>query len=76
MEGFVPQMARRGRIAAGSYADLTLFDPVRVRDRATYTESALTSEGIPHVMVNGAFVVRDGALVKGAHPGRAIRTTK
>ena len=73
LESHVPSMARRGRIARGAYADLTVFDPAKVRDRSTFVEPALTSEGIPHVMVNGTFVVRDGALVTGALPGRAIR---
>ena len=69
----IPQMAKRGRVARGAFADLTVFDPAKVVDRATFTEPALTSVGIPHVLVNGAFVVRDGALVAGARPGRAIR---
>ncbi|MBK6304590.1 MAG: amidohydrolase family protein [Gemmatimonadetes bacterium] len=73
LESFVPQMAKRGRVARGAFADLTVFDPAKVVDRATFTEPALTSVGIPHVLVNGAFVVRDGALVAGARPGRAIR---
>lgn len=73
LESYVPQMTKRGRITRGAYADLTIFDPATVRDRSTFTEPALTSEGIPHVMVNGTFVVRAGALVSNALPGLAIR---
>lgn len=74
LESFVPDMTRRGRIAAGAFADLTLFDPTTVRDRSTFTEPMLTSVGIPHVLVNGVFVVRDGRLIADAHPGRAVRS--
>jgi N-acyl-D-aspartate/D-glutamate deacylase len=44
-----------------------------VIDRATYEKPAQESEGIPHVLVGGTFVVRDGKLVPGVAPGRAIR---
>ncbi|HJR34858.1 MAG TPA: amidohydrolase family protein [Gemmatimonadales bacterium] len=75
LEGHVPAMKNKGRIAIGADADLTVFDPATVIDRATFEQPTLTSAGIPHVMVNGTFVVRDGQLVKGVYPGRAVRTT-
>jgi N-acyl-D-aspartate/D-glutamate deacylase len=62
----------RGVIKAGLYADLTLFDPNTVCDRATFEEPVQTSVGIRHVLVNGVPVVRDGAAT-GARPGRALR---
>jgi dihydroorotase len=68
-------MKNKGRIAVGADADLTVFDPGTVIDRATFEQPTLTSAGIPHVMVNGTFVVRDGRLVKGVFPGRPVRTT-
>lgn len=73
LEPFVPVMRRKGRIAVGSDADLTVFDPARVIDRATYERPAQYSEGIRHVLVGGTFVVRDEQLVEGVLPGRAIR---
>jgi dihydroorotase len=73
LEARVPAMARKGRIAVGSDADLTIFDPETVIDRATFAEPTLASVGIPHVLVNGTFVVRDGQLVAGALPGRPVR---
>jgi len=74
LEPYVPAMRRKGRLAAGMDADITVFDPARVIDRATYERPAQYSEGIRHVLVGGTFVVRDEALVDGVAPGRAIRS--
>jgi N-acyl-D-aspartate/D-glutamate deacylase len=71
---FVPAMRQKGRLAAGADADITIFDPARVIDRATYEQPAQFSEGIRHVLVGGTFVVRDQQLVEGVRPGKAIRS--
>ena len=73
LEASVPQMRNKGRIKVGADADLTIFDPARVIDRATFAEPAVPSAGIVHVLVGGTFVVRDEGLVAGAVPGVAIR---
>lgn len=73
LEQWVPQMRSKGRLKVGADADITLFDPARVIDRATYEKPALPSEGIAHVLVNGVRVVRDGKLVDQVTPGQAIR---
>jgi len=73
LEKSVPMMQNKGRIRVGADADLILFDPARVIDRATFENPGQYSEGIRHVLVNGNFVVRDEKLVEGVKPGQAIR---
>jgi N-acyl-D-aspartate/D-glutamate deacylase len=63
----------KGRIAVGADADVTVFDPARVTDRATFENPAQYSDGIPYVLVNGTLVVKGGALVPSAMPGLAVR---
>jgi N-acyl-D-aspartate/D-glutamate deacylase len=67
-----PAMARKGRLQQGSDADITVFDPRTVADRATYKNPKQYSLGIRWLLVNGVPVVREGQLVAGAHPGRPI----
>lgn len=64
----------RGELKVGYCADITVFDPVKVRDRATYLDPEVASEGISHVLVNGTPVWGpEGAT--GARPGRCLRRT-
>lgn len=62
----------RGRIAPQKKADLVLFDPRTVIDGATFDDPFKKPQGIPHVLVNGTFVIRDGVHT-GARPGQALR---
>jgi N-acyl-D-aspartate/D-glutamate deacylase len=62
----------RGLLRPGNWADLTLFDPERVIDRATYEKPFQYGEGIEVVIVNGQ-VVLDHGKATGARPGRALR---
>jgi hypothetical protein len=73
LEDHVPAMRCKGRVQAGCDADIVVFDPAAIADRATYTDSTLTSVGITHVLVNGTFVVRDAGLVTTALPGLPVR---
>jgi len=76
LERRVPSMRNKGRIRVGADADLTIFDPGRIIDRATYREPSLPAEGIQYVIVSGTPIVRGGALVKGVTPGRGVRAPR
>lgn len=65
-------MTDRGLLATGMAADITVFDPATVIDRATFEQPTLPSEGIRHVLVNGRVALRDGQ-VTGEHAGRALK---
>ncbi len=63
----------KGRLQVGADADITVFDADRAIDRATFENPAQYSDGIPYVLVNGAFVVKDGQLLQNVAPGRGLR---
>jgi N-acyl-D-aspartate/D-glutamate deacylase len=73
LEGRIPAMKNKGRIRIGANADITIFDPERVIDKATFREPTKYSEGIKYVLVNGVLVVKDGQLLSGDTPGRPVR---
>lgn len=62
----------RGLLRPGFYADVTLFDPARVVDKATYINPFQYSEGIEYVIVNGQLVLERGKHT-GVNPGKALR---
>lgn len=65
-------IADRGLIRPGMHADLVIFDPETIADRATYERPHQLSTGVRDVLVNGVAVVRDGRHT-GAKPGRIVR---
>jgi N-acyl-D-amino-acid deacylase len=62
----------RGRLASGLFADVVVFDPATIADRATFEKPHQYAVGVRHVFVNGVMVLRDGEHT-GATPGRALR---
>ena len=62
----------RGRIVEGAYADLVVFDADTIKDEATYTDPHRYPTGIHHVIVNGRFIIKSGALT-GERPGMWIK---
>jgi N-acyl-D-amino-acid deacylase len=65
----------RGLVRPGHYADLTIFDPARVIDRATYEQPFAYNQGIEYVIVNGQLVLT-GDTHRGVKPGKALRRGK
>jgi N-acyl-D-aspartate/D-glutamate deacylase len=65
-------LADRGLLAPGFAADVAVFDPAAVTDRATFERPHQYSEGMRYVIVNGQFVV-DGGQITDARPGRGLR---
>jgi N-acyl-D-aspartate/D-glutamate deacylase len=73
LEAMAPVMRNKGRLRTGADADIVIFNPDKVIDRATFDKPALPSDGIPYVMVRGTLVVDNGEVVEAVHPGKAIR---
>jgi dihydroorotase len=72
IEKIAPVMKRKGRLQVGSDADITIFNPNTIIDKATFDGIAY-SKGVMYVLVNGVLVVNEGENVKGAMPGRAVK---
>jgi len=62
----------RGLVRPGMFADITVFNPATVIDRATFEQPHQTSVGIEYVIVNGQMVLKQGQLTS-ARPGRGLR---
>jgi N-acyl-D-amino-acid deacylase len=62
----------RGLLREGYKADITVFDPVNILDRATFTEPHQYSEGITYVFVNGVPIIEKGAFTD-KYPGKVLR---
>jgi N-acyl-D-amino-acid deacylase len=65
-------LASRGRLAPGYFADVVVFDPATIADRATFDQPHQYAVGVRHVFVNGVRVLADGEHT-GKLPGRALR---
>ena len=73
LEGFFPQMKKKGRLHVGMDADIVVFDPETIRDVGAYEEPNQPAEGVQSVLVNGELIVAQGELIPNAAPGQPIR---
>jgi dihydroorotase len=72
LEIISPMMRFKGRIQVGADADITIFNPDTIIDRATFEKGLEFSAGIEYVIVNGSFVLRNGKTVNSVFPGQAV----
>lgn len=72
LEGISPMMRFKGRIQVGADADITIFNPNTITDKATFEKGLAFSEGIEYVIVNGTVVLKNGKTVSNVFPGQAI----
>jgi len=66
------KLQKRGELKVGYYADIVIFDPVKIKDNATFDKPHQYSEGMIHVFVNGVQVLKDGEHTN-AKPGRFVK---
>jgi hypothetical protein len=72
LENIAPMMRFKGRIQVGADADITIFNPNIIIDKATFEKGLEFSAGIEYVMVNGSFVLKNGKTVNNIFPGQAV----
>lgn len=72
LELIAPAMKRKGRIQVGADADITIFNPKTITDKATFEKGLAFSEGVEYVLVNGVMVVQNGKTVPNTLPGQPI----
>jgi len=73
MEESVPQMKKKGRLQVGCDADIVVFDPDTIQDKATFIAPAQLSVGFRHVVVNGVPIIVDANRIADARPGKPVR---
>lgn len=74
MESAAPQMRYKGRIEIGADADITIFNPNTIIDKATVKDTSKPSIGVEYVIINGIIVKNKDGIVKGVHPGKPIKS--
>jgi Amidohydrolase family len=72
LEGIAPSMRFKGRIQVGADADITIFNPDTIIDKATFEKGLEFSSGVEYVMVNGNFILKNGKTVSNVFPGQAV----
>lgn len=72
LENIAPTMRFKGRMQVGADADITIFNPNTITDKATFEKGLEFSAGVEYVMVNGSFILKNGKTVAGVFPGQAV----
>jgi N-acyl-D-aspartate/D-glutamate deacylase len=72
LERSTPAARRKGRLQEGADADIVVFDPETITDRATFDKPMEPSEGVHYLVVGGTVLIDDAKLVPDVYPGRAI----
>jgi N-acyl-D-aspartate/D-glutamate deacylase len=72
LEKATPDAKRIGRLQQGARADIVVFDPQAIQDRATFRAPTEASEGVRFLVVAGTLVVDDGRIVESVGPGQAL----
>jgi N-acyl-D-aspartate/D-glutamate deacylase len=72
LEKATPDAKRIGRLQQGARADIVVFDPQAIQDRASFRAPTEASEGVRYLVVAGTLVVDDGRIVEGVSPGQAL----
>ncbi|MEO5997492.1 MAG: amidohydrolase family protein [Chitinophagaceae bacterium] len=72
VQEMAPLMRLKGRIQVGTDADIVIFNPDTVIDKATFEKGLEFSEGIEYVLINGTFVIKNKKTVPNVFPGKAV----
>ena len=72
LETVAPMMRSKGRIQIGADADITVFNPATITDKASFEKGLAFSQGVEYVIVNGTIVLKNGKTVASVFPGQAI----
>jgi N-acyl-D-aspartate/D-glutamate deacylase len=72
LERATPAAVRKGRVQEGADADLVVFDPATISDRATFAKAKEPSVGVQYLLVAGTVLVDGGRIVPGVAPGRRL----
>lgn len=72
LEKIAPSMLHKGRLQINADADITVFDPNTITDKASFENGLAFSEGVTYVIVNGQLLLKKGKIVENIYPGQPI----
>lgn len=72
LEKIAPSMIHKGRLQINADADITVFDPNTISDKASFEKGLAFSEGVTYVIVNGQLLLKKGKIVENIYPGQPI----